>query len=61
MSMLLWFVYALFLIVSSFDIPDGGEALSLLGVAAVMFVLGWSAVFVATHLMNRLYRRIVSE
>jgi hypothetical protein len=58
--MLLWFAYAIFLIVSSFDLPDGGEAMSLLAVAAVMFALGWSAVFVTTHLMNRLYRRIVS-
>ena len=58
--MLLWCAYAIFLIISSFDLPDGGEAMSLLAVAAVMFVLGWTAVFVATHLMSRLYRRIVS-
>jgi hypothetical protein len=58
--MALWFAYAIFLILSSFELPDGGEALSLLAVGGVMFALGWAAVRIGSHLMNRLHRCIVS-
>ena len=58
--MALWFVYAIFLIVSSFELPDGAETMSLLGVAAVMFVLGWAATRITAYLLNRLHSRFVS-
>ena len=58
--LILWFAYAIFLIASSLELPDGGEALSLLAVGGVMFALGWAAVRIGAHLMNRLHRRIVS-
>jgi hypothetical protein len=58
--MLLWFGYAIFLIASSLELPDGGEMANLLAVAVVMFAIGWSAVRVGSNLMNRVHRRIVS-
>jgi multisubunit Na+/H+ antiporter MnhG subunit len=52
--MLAWFAYAIYLVVTSFVLPDSGDALDIVGVAVFMFIVGWTA----THLAHRATRRI---
>jgi hypothetical protein len=58
--MLAWCGYVIYLIVTNFELPDGGEAISVAGVALVMFGLGWALVRIAAYLLAELHRRIIS-
>jgi hypothetical protein len=58
--MLAWCGYVIYLIVTSFELPDRGEAISVAGVALVMFGLGWALVRIAVYLLAGLHRRITS-
>jgi hypothetical protein len=55
-----WFVYAIYLIVTSFELPVTGDMLDITGVAVVMFLLGWAAVRIGHNAVRRLRGRIVS-
>ncbi len=52
--MLAFIGYVIYLMVTSFELPDGGEMLDLTAVALVMFGLGWAAARIVLHLINRL-------
>jgi hypothetical protein len=58
--MLMWFAYASFLIITNLEFPDADETMDLVGVALVMFGLGWAAVRLGALLIGRIHRRIVS-
>jgi len=58
--MLAWFAYAIYLIVTSFELPDSGDTPDIAGVAVVMFLLGWAAVRIGHYAVRRLHGRIVS-
>jgi uncharacterized membrane protein len=58
--MLVWFLYAAFLIITNLELPDASEAIDLLGVALVMFGLGWVAMWIGAFFIGRIHHRIVS-
>ena len=59
--MLAWFAYVIYLVVTSFVLPDGGDALNIVGVAIFMFVVGWTAVQLAHRATRRLHARIFRD
>ena len=59
--MLIWFVYITYLVVTSFELPDGGDALNIMGVALFMFVAGWTAARLAHYATRRLHARIFTR
>jgi hypothetical protein len=58
--MLVWFAYASFLIITNLELPDAAEASDLLGVALVMFGIGWAAMRLGAFFVARIHHRIVS-
>ena len=58
--MFAWLGYVVYLIVSSAELPDSDEALSVLGVTFVLFALGWLAMRTMLHFLARLLRRFRS-
>ncbi len=56
----MWFASAFFLIVTNLELPDAAEASDLLGVALVMFGIGWAAMRLRAFFVARIHRRIVS-
>jgi hypothetical protein len=57
--MLVWFAYACLLIVTN-ELPDTDEMMDLVGVALVMFGIGWTAIRLGAFFIARIHRRIVS-
>ena len=55
LALMLTFIgYVVYLMVTSFELPDGGEILDLAAVTVVMFGLGWAGARIIAHLINRL-------
>jgi len=59
--MLMWFAYACFLIVTNLELPDADETIDLVGVALVMFGIGWAGMRLGAPFVARIHRRIVSN
>jgi hypothetical protein len=58
--MLTFIGYVIYLMVTSFELPDGGEILDLAAVAFVMFGLGWAGARIVAHLIDRLRLRMLA-
>lgn len=59
LALMLTFIgYVIYLMVTSFELPDGGEILDLAAVTLVMFGLGWTGARIVAHLINRLRLRV---
>ena len=56
-----WLCYVIYLIVTSAELPDSDEALSVLGVTIVLFALGWLAVRITHHFATRIHRRVLAR
>jgi hypothetical protein len=58
--MLAFIGYVIYLMVTSFELPDGGEILDLAAVTLVMFGLGWAGARIGAHLISRLRVRMLA-
>jgi hypothetical protein len=59
--MLFWMGYVMYLMVTTLELPDGGEILDVAGVALVMFGLGWATVRLGSYSLTRVHRRVFSN
>jgi hypothetical protein len=52
--LLAWLCYVIYLVVANSELPDGGEALSVVTVGLVLAGLGWAVVRIMVHFGGRL-------